>query len=315
MKWWVLGKTGQVGSALIKFLEAREPGSTLALGREQLDLSRPTEIRSVLDRMLSESRPHGIFLAAAYTAVDRAESEPDLARAINALSPGHIAQACQAHDIPLVSYSTDYVFPGTHPEGPRGMWKEDDATGPVNVYGVSKLEGEHQVAQADKHLTFRISWVYDAYGKNFFRTMLRLGAEREALSVVSDQWGSPTDARFVAEMSARVLDAELSRATFRPATLHLTRQGSTTWFHFAQAIFARAKAQARTMPVSLIIKQLKAISTEAYPTPARRPLHSKLDTSKIVDLYPELRMWMQSTWEFGLDQCFQDFISLHSPTA
>jgi len=268
----VLGGNGQVGTELLRALaplgdvRAATRSGTLADGRrcEMADFSQPQHLAGVLQRV----RPAMVINAAAYTAVDRAESERALAFAVNAEAPGVIARWCAAHTVPLVQYSTDYVFPGTAVR----PYPVDAQAAPLGVYGASKLAGEDAVrAAAGRHFIFRTAWVYAAHGHNFLRTMLRLGHERGTLRVVADQTGTPTSAALIADVTAHVLQhpGDLS------GTWHLTATGDTTWYGFAKTIFL--EAQARGLVHS--IPELVPIATCDYPTPARRPAYSCLDTS------------------------------------
>ncbi|WP_066093692.1 dTDP-4-dehydrorhamnose reductase [Xanthomonas massiliensis] len=270
----VLGGNGQVGRELRRALAPLgEVTSTTRSGQlpegtrcEVADFADPASLPALLDRL----QPKTVVNAAAWTAVDKAESEPEAAFAANAEAPAVIAQWCAGHDVPLVHYSTDYVFDGqgTHP------YREDDATAPLSVYGASKLAGEQAIrAAGGRHLIFRTAWVYASHGSNFLRTMLRLGAEREELKVVADQVGTPTPAALIADVTARAL----AHPRGLSGTWHLTALGQTTWHGFAEAIFAEAVAQgvlARAPPVL-------PITTAQYPTPARRPAWSCLDTTRL----------------------------------
>lgn len=298
----ILGRTGQVGRALLQHFGHQ----AVALDRSQVDLSRPRTIRDGLLPYLERHRPKALFLAAAYTAVDQAEKESDLAFAINGEAPGKVAEACRELEVPLVHYSTDYVFSGENIGRP---WRETDPVNPLSVYGKSKLIGEQAIAAAGgRWLCFRISWVYDAEGKNFFRTMLRLAAEREIVSVVNDQHGTPNDAAFIARISALALDAELERSSFRSDIYHLSRAGSTTWFGFATEIFSRARAAG----VPLKLKECRPISTSEYPTPAKRPGWSVLNCSKLKNHNAHDSKWdsvLGNPWTGGLDQCWRTWSS------
>jgi dTDP-4-dehydrorhamnose reductase len=270
----VLGGNGQVGRELRRALAPLgEVTSTTRSGQlpdgthcEVADFADPASLPALLDRL----QPKTVVNAAAWTAVDKAESEPEAAFAANAEAPAVIAQWCAGHDVPLVHYSTDYVFDGqgTHP------YREDDATAPLSVYGASKLAGEQAIrAAGGRHLIFRTAWVYASHGSNFLRTMLRLGAEREELKVVADQVGTPTPAALIADVTARAL----AHPRGLSGTWHLTALGQTTWHGFAEAIFAEAVAQG----VLARAPQVLPITTAQYPTPARRPAWSCLDTTRL----------------------------------
>ncbi len=222
-------------------------------------------------------RPDVIVNAAAHTAVDKAESEPELARLINALAPAALAQAAMKIGAWLVHYSTDYVFDGsgTH------LWREADATGPLSVYGQTKLEGEQAVASNPKHLILRTSWVYAARGGNFAKTMLRLGQERESLSVIADQFGAPTSAELLADVTAHALRTVVGRpdGAALAGLYHCVATGETSWHGYASYVLEQARALGWTIKVAP--EAVTAIATTAYPTPAKRPLNSRLDTAKL----------------------------------
>ncbi|WP_372392990.1 dTDP-4-dehydrorhamnose reductase [Xanthomonas sp. NCPPB 3582] len=278
MKLLVIGANGQVGTELLRaFVQEGEVlastrSGQLADGRacERLDLDAPMLLERTLDRL----RPTTVVNAAAYTAVDRAEQERDAAFRANAEAPAVIAQWCARAGVPLVHYSTDYVFDG---QGAR-PYRPDDATAPLGVYGQSKLAGEQAVqAAGGRHLIFRTAWVYAAHGHNFLRTMLRVGAERDVLRVVADQIGTPTPAALIADITAHAL-----RQPGEPSGLwHLTAAGQTTWHGFAEAIFAQAHARGLLARAP----HVEAISTADYPTPAMRPAYSRLDTHSLQDTF------------------------------
>ena len=286
----VFGANGQVGQELLRALAplGEVVGTTrtgaLPDGSACLtaDFSDPESVVALLDT----ARPTHVINAAAYTAVDKAESEPAAAQAANAETPGAIARWCAAHDVPLVHYSTDYVFDGS---GSR-PYRPDDATAPLGVYGASKLAGEEAIRVAGgRHLIFRTAWVYAAHGQNFLRTMLRVGAERDVLRVVADQIGTPTPAALIADVTAQILRADDPRS----GTWHVTATGETSWHGFAQAIFDGAVAR------ELIARAptVEAITTADYPTPAQRPAYSRLD---VTTLEQDFGIGLP-TWQAGLD--------------
>ena len=286
----VFGGNGQVGQELLRALaslgdvEATTRSGTLPDGRTclQADFGDLEAVRAVLDAV----RPVRVVNAAAYTAVDKAETEADAARAANAETPGAIARWCAAHDVPLVHYSTDYVFDGS---GSR-PYRPDDATAPLGVYGASKLAGEEAIRVAGgRHLIFRTAWVYAAHGQNFLRTMLRVGAERDVLRVVADQIGTPTPAALIADVTAQILRADDPRS----GTWHLTATGETSWHGFAQAIFDGAVARGLIARAPTV----EAITTADYPTPAQRPAYSRLD---VTTLEHDFGIALP-TWQAGLD--------------
>lgn len=261
----LIGAHGQLGRELARSLAVLGP--LHALGRAELDLTDADAIARVVD----DVRPGLIVNAAAYTAVDRAESEPELAFAINARAPGLLAEAAARLDGGLVHYSTDYVFSG---EGAT-PWRESDATAPVNVYGASKLAGEQAVlASGADALILRTSWVYGGPGQNFVNTMLRLAGERERLTVVDDQIGAPTASRFLADATLAAL-AQDWRA--RAGLYHLSASGDTSWCGFARAIVDQALAHGQALKLSAA--DIAPIPSSSYPTPARRPANSRLDCS------------------------------------
>jgi dTDP-4-dehydrorhamnose reductase len=219
-------------------------------------------------------KPDVIVNAAAHTAVDRAESEPDLARSINALAPGVLAEEAQKLGAWLVHYSTDYVFDGSG----ATPWREDGATAPLSVYGQTKLEGEQAVARNPRHLTLRTSWVYGARGGNFAKTMLRLAGERESLSVISDQIGAPTSAELLADITAHTLRAALQRPELA-GTYHCVASGETSWHGYARFVLETAQGLGWSLKAGP--EQVVPTDTASYPTPARRPLNSRLNTAKL----------------------------------
>lgn len=270
----LLGANGQLGQELRRALVplgrivATTRNGTLPDGSacEVADFDQPASLAALLDRV----QPTVVVNAAAYTAVDRAEDDRDAAFRANAEAPGVLARWCAQAGVPLVHYSTDYVFDG---QGTR-PYREDDATVPLGVYGASKLAGEEAIrAAGGRHLIFRTAWVYASHSANFLRTMLRVGAERDVLRVVSDQVGTPTPAALIADVTVQALqhDGALS------GTWHLTAKGETSWHGFAEAIFAEAVA-AGVLPR---VPTVEAITTAEYPTPAKRPAYSHLDVAKL----------------------------------
>jgi dTDP-4-dehydrorhamnose reductase len=269
--------------------------SAIVLGQPEADFSRPDSLSTLLDKAFEQRRFEAVINAAAYTAVDLAESEEPRAHLINAESPGAIARWCAEHELPLVHYSTDYVFSG---QGER-PWREDDPVAPLGAYGRTKLAGEQAIMNTQcRAVIFRTSWVYDAYGKNFVRTMLKLGAERETLKVVSDQHGAPTYAPSLARATLQTLNQALEKPHFPTGIYHLCNSGETTWHEFATRIFE----QARILGMPLKVKSVEAIPSSAYPTPAHRPLNSRLDQSKIAEVFG-IRM---PDWHEGLADCIKE---------
>jgi len=278
MRILVTGGNGQVGWELQRTLACL--GEVVAPGRAGLDMSQPETLRAAVRAL----RPRLIVNAAAYTAVDRAESERDLAYAVNAEAPRVLAEVAAELGATLVHYSTDYVFDGAG-EAP---FTEEAPVNPLNVYGASKAAGEAAIrAACDRHLIFRTSWVYGRRGANFLLTMQRLLRERPELKIVDDQIGAPTWARSIAEATALIM-AQIespARGADRPApwgTYHLTQQGATSWFGFAEAIRAALIAQGEAANA---LARLTAIPSSEYPTPAPRPLNSRLANAKLARVF------------------------------
>jgi dTDP-4-dehydrorhamnose reductase len=283
----ITGANGQVGWALQRALASL--GEVVALDQSELDLAQPDALRAQVRAIA----PDAIVNAAAYTAVDRAESEPELARTVNAIAPGVLAEEAQRLDAVLVHYSTDYVFDGTKP----GPYVESDPTNPLNVYGRTKLEGERAIgASGCRHLTLRTSWVYGTRGNNFLLTMLRLANERrQSLRIVDDQIGAPTWCQEIATATAALLARPELAGRGADGLYHLTASGATSWFGFAQAIFASPEmARLGLMPPAL-----EAIPSSAYPTPARRPANSRLDCGRLAER-AGIRL---ATWDEALKRC------------
>jgi dTDP-4-dehydrorhamnose reductase len=293
----LIGKGGQVGSELAGLLPRL--GEVVALGRAELDLSKPEEIREAIRRV----QPGLIVNAAAYTAVDQAEKEPSLAQAINSDAPEIMAEEGKKIGASLVHYSTDYVFDGTK----NSPYLEDDPTNPLSVYGRTKLAGEQAIRSSGvSHLIFRTAWVYAAQGRNFLRTVLRLATQRDELRIVRDQYGAPT--RNV-EIAAATI-AALAKITERSGggdgiadlggTYHMTGAGVTTWYDFAEAILQEASAAPTGSSwltsalggLPLRARRVTPITTEEYPTPARRPAYSVLSNAKLAHVFGiELPDW------------------------
>jgi dTDP-4-dehydrorhamnose reductase len=269
----LLGCNGQVGWELQRALA---PLGELVIadfeGTEAVaDFSRPDELAALVQSV----RPTIIVNAAAHTAVDKAETEPELARAINAQAPAVLAREAKAIGARLLHYSTDYVFDGSG-SAPRA---EDAATGPLNVYGQTKLEGELAIrASGCRHLILRTSWVYAARGGNFARTMLRLAAERDRLSVIADQFGAPTGADLLADISAHVLRATAQRGEL-DGTYHAVAAGETSWHGYASLVIEWARRNG--VAVKIAADAIAEVPTTAFPTPAQRPLNSRLATTRL----------------------------------
>ena len=278
MKILLFGKNGQVGWELQRSLAPL--GELVALdfdspGPLSADFSRPESLAATVRAVA----PQIIVNAAAHTAVDKAESEPDFARKLNATSPGVVAEAAQQIGALMVHYSTDYVFDGSGSK----PWLEDDATGPLSVYGRTKLEGEQLVAQhCARHLIFRTSWVYAARGGNFAKTMLRLAKERERLTVIDDQFGAPTGAELLADVTAHAIRDTL-REPAKTGLYHLVAGGETTWHGYAKFVLEQARAAG--VELKAAPEAVDPVPTSAFPTPATRPHNSRLNTSKLQSAF------------------------------
>ena len=295
MKILLLGKNGQVGWELQRSLSVL--GELVGLDRHSDpcgDLGQPERLAETVRAL----RPDVIVNAAAHTAVDKAESEADLARTLNATAPAALAQAAAETGAWLVHYSTDYVFDGS---GTR-PWQEGDATGPLGVYGQTKLEGERAIAASGcRHLIFRTSWVYAARGGNFARTMLRLAQERERLTVIDDQHGAPTGADLIADVTAHAIRAAMPRPELS-GLYHLVAGGVTSWHGYASHAIARARALRPELAWK--VGEIAPVPTSAFPTPAKRPLNSRLDTHKLQQAFGlTLPHWQQ-----GVDRLLAEIL-------
>jgi dTDP-4-dehydrorhamnose reductase len=281
----LLGKGGQVGWELQRALAPL--GTVVAHDADTADFSQPEQVAALVRQV----QPAVIVNAAAHTAVDKAESEAELARTINATTPGAFAREAAQLGAWLVHYSTDYVFDGSG-SAPRD---ETAPTGPLSVYGRTKLEGEQLIASSGcRHLIFRTSWVYAARGGNFAKTMLRLASEREALSVINDQIGAPTGADLLADVTALALLSLRQRtdADSLSGLYHLVAGGETSWFDYARFVIEWARE--RQAPIKVAPQAIAAIPTSAYPTPAQRPLNSRLSTAKLTQAFGlQLPQWQQ----------------------
>ena len=297
MKILLLGKNGQLGWELQRSLAPL--GELVALDRQGApglcgDLGEPDGLAATVRAL----RPDVIVNAAAYTAVDRAESEPDLARRINAHAPAALAREAAACGALLVHYSTDYVFHG-HGQRP---WAEDDPTGPLNVYGQTKLAGEQAIVQAGcRHLILRTSWVYAARGGNFARTMLRLARQQPRLTVIDDQWGAPTGAELIADVSAHAI-AQLRARPDKAGIYHLAAAGETNWFSYAKHVIAYA--QYAQPAIEYVVKDILPIPSSAYPVAATRPHNSRLDTRKLRTAF-DLHL---PPWQAGVDRMLAEIL-------
>ena len=296
MRILLLGKNGQVGWELQRSLAAL--GELIALDRSSSnycgDLSQPQQLAETIKQL----QPAWIVNAAAYTAVDKAETETALAYTINAEAPAAIAQAAQQIGARLLHYSTDYVFNGSGEQA----WQETDPVAPLSVYGTSKLAGEQAIQAAGcQHLIFRTSWVYAARGANFAKTMLRLAQQRDSLSVINDQIGAPTGAELLADVSAHALRLAGQNSQLS-GIYHLAASGQTSWYDYASFVLEYAERAG----ISLTVKAdaIQAIPTSAYPTPAQRPLNSRLNCSKLEQHF-NLRL---PAWQQGVSRMLQEIL-------
>lgn len=271
MKVLVTAAQGQVGHALMS-LAQDSPVDVISLTRTQLDITDPTSIQTSIEQI----KPDVLVNAAAYTAVDKAESDQPAAYRVNETGPENLARACKQADIPLIHISTDYVYSGEQTQ----PYTECDPSGPLNVYGASKLAGDKAIASIlDEYIILRTSWVFGQHGNNFVKTMLRLGKERDELSIIDDQHGGPTAAEDIAETILKLCDSiQAGKAAW--GLYHYSGQPAASWYGFASAIFDRAKSMGFDLGV-----KLKAITTQDYPTPAKRPKSTILDCNKIKKRY------------------------------
>jgi len=302
----VIGKNGQVGFELLRSLAGA--GQVMAVGRDEMDLSDPDSIR----RTIREIAPDLIVNAAAYTAVDQAESEPELALAVNGVAPGVLAEEAKRLGAALIHYSTDYVFDGNRFDGNKAAaapYTEDDEPRPINTYGRTKLAGERAIQAVDvPHLILRTSWIYGARGKNFLLTILRLARERDELSIVDDQVGAPTWSRAIAEATGGILTrlgygqpGFVDACAKQRGIYNLSAAGQTSWYGFAAAILAHA-ASARPGSSTWALDRvpvLKPIPTEQYPLPARRPRYSVLANTKLQRAFGVV----MPDWKASLAEC------------
>ena len=288
-RFFITGANGQLGFELQRALAPL--GEVMACSRDACDLSNPDSIRAAVRAV----KPDVIFSAGAYTAVDKAEAEPDLARAVNTSAPGILGEEAAKRGALVIHYSTDYVFDGAK----SSAYYEEDATNPLGLYGKTKLEGEKALAASGAdHLIFRTSWVFGAHGKNFIKTILRLASSRDELRIVADQFGAPTGASLLADASTHIAARYLrdGRGNFPFGLYHLAAGGETSWHGFAQHIVA--KATAADLKLQATPERILPITTPEYPTPAARPENSRLDTSKFRTAFG-LHL---PDWKHGVDQ-------------
>jgi dTDP-4-dehydrorhamnose reductase len=281
MKILLTGSNGQVGFELQKKLSVL--GEVIATDRDELDLADPEAIKKFID----QTKPDIIINPAAYTAVDKAESEHDLAYQINVKAPEILVVKAAELGIPLVHFSTDYVFDGLK----KGAYLETDPTNPQSVYGKTKCEGEEKIRTHKKHIILRTSWVFGVHGNNFLKTMLRLMQEKESLDIVSDQWGSPASASMLADVTFNIVDAIFKNKIFDDyGTYHLTNEGVTNWYEYATLIANEAVHLG--LKVKCDPSHIHSIPTSQYPTAASRPLNSRLNTDKLKKTFMlELPQW------------------------
>ena len=281
MKILLTGKNGQVGFELLKKLNTL--GEVIATDRQELDLANPQAIRDFID----QTKPNIIINAAAYTAVDKAESDSELCYQINVVATEVLTEKAIELNIPLVYFSTDYVFDGLK----KGSYTETDQTNPQSVYGKTKYEGEERVRKHPKHIILRASWVFGSHGSNYLKTILRLITEKKSLSIVVDQWGSPASASMLADVTFKIVDEIFKNKNFNDyGTYHVTNEGETNWHQYASLIATEA------MQLGLKIKceanHIRPILTSEYPTAAKRPLNSRLNTEKLKKTFMlELPHW------------------------
>ncbi|MGE5865697.1 MAG: dTDP-4-dehydrorhamnose reductase [Rhizobacter sp.] len=296
MKILLLGKNGQVGWELQRSLAPL--GQLVALDRHSeptADLGDPEGLAALVQAL----KPDVIVNAAAHTAVDRAESEPELARTVNTTAPAALAREAAALGAWLVHYSTDYVFDGSG----TAPWTEADPVAPLSVYGQSKADGEAAIRLSGcRHLIFRTSWVYAARGGNFAKTMLRLARERERLTVVDDQFGAPTGAELLADITAHALRTAQARPEVS-GTYHAVAAGETTWHGYARHVIAQALAAGQTLRAGP--DAVHPVPTSAFPTPARRPANSRLDTTRLCRTF-DLTL---PAWQHGVDRMLAEALA------
>ncbi|MFM0029581.1 dTDP-4-dehydrorhamnose reductase [Paraburkholderia madseniana] len=295
MRILLTGRNGQVGWELRRALAPL--GDVVAFDRNEADLAKP----ETLAKLVASVRPHVIVNAAAYTAVDNAETETELAHRVNAEAVGVLAEAARAQNALMIHYSTDYVFDGSS----KTPYFETDPVAPLNAYGASKLAGERAIENvAGDWLTLRTTWVYGPRGRNFLRTMLRVAGERDSLRVVADQTGAPTSARMIADLTAHVVaqaQRERNAGEFESGLFHMTAAGETTWHGFASAIIEGARASGK---MAIKATSIEPISSDEYPTPARRPQYSMLDNDKFDRRFRLGRL----DWREGLALALDDLL-------
>ena len=281
MKILLTGKDGQVGFGVYKKLASL--GEVIATNRDMLDLSNPEAIRAFID----QTKPDIIINPAAYTRVDQAENEPELAFQINAVAPQVLTDKASELDIPIIHFSTDYVFDGLKHE----PYRETDEVNPQSVYGQTKWQGEEAVRQNKKHIILRTSWVFSSHGQNFLKTIMKLIQEKTSLNVVNDQIGTPTSSEVLADVTYKIVETIFNDPHFKDfGTYHMTPDNETNWYRYA--CFITDEAKQLGLPTLMTSKDIKPILSDAYPTLAKRPMNSRLDTTKIKKTFMlELPHW------------------------
>jgi dTDP-4-dehydrorhamnose reductase len=293
MKILLTGKDGQVGFALNKKLLSL--GEVVATGRYELDLANPNAIKAFIDK----NKPDMIINPAAYTQVDKAESEKLLAHQINAIAPKVLAEKASELNIPIIHFSTDYVFDGLKNE----PYVETDQANPQSVYGQTKWEGEKAVHQNKKHVILRTSWVFSSHGQNFLKTILKLIQERTSLNVVIDQMGTPTSADILSDVTYQIVKAILSDPNFEDfGTYHMTLDDHTNWYHYA--CFITDQAISLGLKTTMKSEDIKAITSDVHPILTKRPMNSRLDTTKIKKTF----MLELPHWEMEVKRILKDKI-------
>ena len=298
MKILVTGKNGQVGHELMRSLAPL--GQVVGVDVKECDLAQSAAIDALLERV----KPDIIINPAAYTEVDKAESQPTIAHAVNAQAPKLLARYAARHNIPIIHFSTDYVFDGKK-EGP---YVEDDEANPKSVYGKTKWLGEESVRKlAAKHIIIRTSWVFGSHGVNFLKTMLKLASERDKLSVVSDQFGAPTSARLLADAVAQIVTELGEPGSYRKyGTYNVAARGETSWHGYAQVVVE--KAIKHGMAVKINPKDIKPISSREYPMPAPTPVNSRLDTTKVSTVFSVSLL----KWQDEVEKVIQELVKVKS---
>ncbi len=293
----LFGCNGQVGSELQKSLQPLGKVVALDVSNSEYcgDFTKPEAIAETIRRV----KPDVIVNAAAYTAVDKAESEPELAFLVNAQTPGILAEEAEKIGAWLIHYSTDYVFDGAGIQ----PWKETDTPNPLNVYGASKLQGERNIAaNCSKHVILRTSWVYAAQGANFAKTMLRLAQERESLSVVDDQIGAPTCAKLLAELTANIIPKLMHDASLA-GLYHAVAAGETSWYDYARFVIDGARR--RGIAIKVRDENIRPVGSDQFPTPAKRPANSRLDTGKLREAFGQ----ELPPWQIGAKQMLEVYLA------